>query len=123
MRIYVGTRNSRQEPRVFSISDGSRHFEVSHTSLDPRLDIANHSPTGLEWGYMGSGPSQLAIALIADATGDDEKAGNTRLCQQFKRDVIAQMPSREWILGQEFIVKYVESYLSEVPAWERRGGL
>ena len=90
-----------------------------HVWLDPRLDIANHSPTGLEWGYMGSGPSQLAIALIADATGDDEKAGNTRLCQQFKRDVIAQMPSREWILGQEFIVKYVESYLSEVPAWER----
>jgi len=33
--------------------------------LNPRTDIRNHGP-GLEWGYMGSGPAQLALAIIAD---------------------------------------------------------
>ena len=115
MKVYVGSRNARHTMVVAMEEEG----DSPHVWLDPRLDIANHSPTGLEWGYMGSGPSQLAIALIADATGDDEIAKNRPLCQQFKRDVIAQLPMREWILAQEFIVKYAESYLSEVPAWQR----
>ena len=38
----------------------------THTrDLAPRHDLANHSPTGLEWGYNGSGPLQLALALAA----------------------------------------------------------
>ena len=35
-----------------------------------RLDLRNRSPTGLEWGYGGSGPHQLAIAILAHVTGD-----------------------------------------------------
>lgn len=34
--------------------------------LDPRLDLRNHSPTGFAWGYGGSGPAQLALAILAD---------------------------------------------------------
>ena len=30
--------------------------------LNPRLDLFNHSPTGFEWGYGGSGPAQTALA-------------------------------------------------------------
>ena len=30
-----------------------------------RLDLVNHSPTGFEWGYGGSGPAQLAVAMLA----------------------------------------------------------
>jgi Family of unknown function (DUF6166) len=39
--------------------------------LDPRLDLRNHSPTGFEWGYGGSGPAQLALALAASRLPDD----------------------------------------------------
>ncbi|HVR09254.1 MAG TPA: DUF6166 domain-containing protein, partial [Thermoanaerobaculia bacterium] len=38
--------------------------------LDPRLDLRNHSPTGFEWGYGGSGPAQLALALAASRLPD-----------------------------------------------------
>src|SRR5262245_22144387 len=31
------------------------------------LELRNHSPTGFEWGYGGSGPAQLALALLVDA--------------------------------------------------------
>lgn len=33
--------------------------------LDLRLDLRRHSPDGFNWGYSGSGPAQLALALLA----------------------------------------------------------
>jgi len=46
---------------------------VNDRPLNPRLDLWNHSPTGFEWGYGGSGPAQLALALLADHFGDDQR--------------------------------------------------
>jgi hypothetical protein len=49
---------------------------VNGRPLDPRASwkIVNHSPTGFEWGYSGSGPAQLALALVLDASGNRERA-------------------------------------------------
>ena len=38
---------------------------VDGAALDQRLDLYSHSPTGFEWGYGGSGPAQLALAILA----------------------------------------------------------
>ncbi len=57
--------------------------------LSPRLDLWNHSPTGFMWGYGGSGPAQLALALAADALGDDQRA--VRIHQRLKWDRIAKL--------------------------------
>ena len=71
--------------------------------LAPRLDLRNHSPTGFAWGYGGSGPAQLALAILADLLGDDEKA--QRLYQDFKWKVIARLPQNaDWILTGDGIV-------------------
>jgi hypothetical protein len=43
---------------------------VDNQPLDPRLDLRNHSPTGFAWGYGGSGPAQLSLAILADCTDD-----------------------------------------------------
>lgn len=59
--------------------------------LPARLDLRDHSLTGFAWGYGGSGPAQLALALLADALGDDERA--TRLYQAFKWEVVASLPT------------------------------
>ena len=56
-------------------------------NLNPRLDLWNHSPDGFEFGYSGSGPAQLALALLADALGDDRFA--VALHQDFKFRVVA----------------------------------
>jgi len=32
--------------------------------LYPSLNIVNHSPDGFSWGYCGSGPAQLALAIL-----------------------------------------------------------
>jgi hypothetical protein len=69
---------------------------VNGRLLNPRLDLHNHSPGGFEWGYGGSGPAQLALALLADHLGDDEHALN--LYQRFKWQVIAELPRKCWVL-------------------------
>lgn len=51
-------------------------FTIPHVAgtaeLPLRLDLANHSPDGFEWGYYGSGPAQLSLALLAHHFGDTE---------------------------------------------------
>jgi hypothetical protein len=75
---------------------GDVEVTVDGDPLDPRLDLRNHSPTGFEWGYCGSGPAQLALAILADHLANDEQALN--LYQRFKWSVIAELPKRGWTL-------------------------
>jgi Family of unknown function (DUF6166) len=68
--------------------------------LPRRLDIANHSPTGFEWGYGGSGPAQLALAILVAVLGDDRMA--LRLHQNFKWDVIARLErDQDWTITEQ----------------------
>ncbi len=73
--------------------------------LDWRLDLWNHSPSGLEWGYEGSGPAQLALAILADYLDNDDEA--VQLHQDFKRTCIAHMDKDEWTLTDEQMRKTV----------------
>jgi hypothetical protein len=92
-RVYAGRRGSNGEAIVRIIERGDAR------ALPLRLDLFNHSPTGFEWGYGGSGPAQLALALIADALGDDAIA--IRLHQAYKWRAIATLPRmRPWRLTQ-----------------------
>jgi len=45
---------------------GSMANEFADYELPMRLDLVNHSPSGFEWSYGGSGPAQLALTLLAD---------------------------------------------------------
>lgn len=55
--------------------------------LERSLKIRNHSPSGFGWGYLGSGPAQLALAILLDYYDNAGKA--ERLYQPFKRCVVA----------------------------------
>lgn len=35
-------------------------------SLKKSLNVKNHSPTGFSWGYDGSGPKQLSLAIMLE---------------------------------------------------------
>jgi hypothetical protein len=74
---------------------------VDGRPLNPRLDLWNHSPTGFEWGYGGSGPAQLALAILADHFGNDEQAFNFH--HRYKWAVIAELPKRSWTLTSQEI--------------------
>ena len=59
--------------------------------LDPKRSqaIRNHSPDGFNFGYAGSGPAQLALAILLDYT-DNEKLA-TRWYQTFKFEFLCGM--------------------------------
>lgn len=66
----------------------SRRVWLDSKELSPErsLKLRNHSPTGFCWGYGGSGPAQLALAVLLDITDEETALSNY---QDFKRDVIA----------------------------------
>ena len=86
--------------------DGAERTEA----LDPRVDLWNHSPTGFEWGYGGSGPAQLALALLADhlnAPNENRRDAAAEkaiaLHQQFKFAVVSGLDPLSWSLTTEEI--------------------
>jgi hypothetical protein len=71
----------------------TRQVYLNGKKLDPErsLKARNHSPDGFNWGYGGSGPAQLALAIMLELTGDYTGY------QAFKENVISRLP-----LGRDF---------------------
>jgi len=65
---------------------------VNGRELDIKKSIAivNHSPTGFSWGYGGSGPAQLALAILLEFYTEAE---SLMLYQDFKEEFLVKIPS------------------------------
>lgn len=82
--------------------------------------VVYHSPDGFEWGYAGSGPSDLALSILADALGErqtDDQAKHHdvsgcprsfKLHQDFKRQFILRF-GPEWAMGMATVKEWVET--------------
>ena len=68
-------------------------------SPEPSQQVRNHSPDGFSWGYHGSGPAQLALALLLDRGVDPRRA--SRLHQDFKRAFVAGFGDSWQLTGEE----------------------
>lgn len=89
---YLGVRRPFGDCEVLAIDD----FDQPGRKLPLRRDLVDHSEE-FNWGYHGSGPAQLALALLADHLGDDGAA--VALHQVFKRLVIARLDGAIWALN------------------------
>jgi len=91
--VYVGYRQ-RGRAVVEKLPEQER------LTPDRSLKLVNHNPSGFEWGYSGSGPAQLALALLLDYTEDEEFA--LTHYTQFKNEVVSQLecagPTEHWRL-------------------------
>jgi hypothetical protein len=77
-----------------------------------RLEVWSHSPEGFEWGYEGSGPAQLALAILLHATEDQEVS---ILCyQKFKRLVVCRLNKYSWCLAKEKVLRWVMAELVDM---------
>jgi hypothetical protein len=82
MKLYRGCR-----------TDTTTEVTVNGQPLDARLDLRDFHASGFEWGYEGSGPSQLALAILADHAGPEAALGGYR---DFMKNVIAEIEDDEW---------------------------
>ena len=104
MSVYAGFRHSGgMGPQLVTKDDDI---------LDPKPSqkIWNHSPDGFNWGYLGSGPAQLALALLYDVTKDETVS--VRLHQQFKSSIVAAWGDT-WEITDAHIREWVNSKLKE----------
>jgi hypothetical protein len=85
MVSYEGTRSADRTAHVhILLGKGLRR------PLPLRLDLIRYCPGGFEWGKWGGGCAQLALALIAHASKNDDLA--IRLHQRFEFRVVANLP-------------------------------
>lgn len=105
MRYYRGISHGNATMQKIVVIEGQPGPEGEGNSsmeLPPRLDLANHSPTGLSYGYGGSGPAQCALAILADALGDDKLA--LKIYQDFKWMMLAYVDQEDdWVISANMV--------------------
>jgi hypothetical protein len=120
MKVYWGTRiscsanDARGEPFVAVEDSLGSPQELTH--------IPFHSPDGFEWGYAGSGPADLALAILADHFGERPEfvlaalrslwAPRSRaaaLHQDFKCEFIARLNGDDWRLDSNAIEAWLDT--------------
>ncbi|VVB51639.1 Uncharacterised protein [uncultured archaeon] len=103
--VYTGTILGNDEDRIVAAHRPGQ----SARPLPLHLQIVNHSPTGFCWGYGGSGPAQLAFAILYDYLRDKERA--LSLYQDFKFKIIGGLPMDKnfQLTGQQ-----VEAAITEI---------
>ncbi|HHY45862.1 MAG TPA: hypothetical protein GX506_01005 [Firmicutes bacterium] len=69
--------------------------------------IKHHSPTGMEWGYGGSGPADFALNILALFV-DEETA--FKLHQSFKWHFVAPLPETGGIIKRADIIAWLNAH-------------
>ena len=92
MKQYRGVRAEHGD--AVTVDDGD-----DHRGLDPRHDLRDPGSAGYGWAEdTGDGPAQLALALCADALGDDDRA--RAVAPAFEDRLVATLPSDGWVLAE-----------------------
>ena len=69
------------------------------------LALRHHSQTGIEWGFPGSGPMQLALALLLKVTDQDTAL---RYYIRFRDGVIARIATDSWATTTADLAKWLQ---------------
>lgn len=75
----------------------TREVWIDNEPLDPAYSqsVRNHSPDGFCWGYGGSGPAQLALAILLKYHSKEVALDRY---QHFKWNIIASLPKKDFRL-------------------------
>ncbi len=130
MKVYRGTRVFDRDSTTRGEASVVVENVVDGEPSDCRLltHVPYHSPDGFEWGYAGSGPADLALAILADYFEEPPefvlaalrsmwtpRSKAAALHQSFKQQFVATEHRDEWQLpGDE-----IEAWL-QTPAVRKR---
>lgn len=114
----IALRDSEGQVRLVKCWPGGRKVEVS-----PRRSqrVWNHSPTGFELGYGGSGPAQLALAILLEAGLPKDHA--VRLHQAFKMRFVAPATGGIDLLRSDVLTWAFDQDAGEMIPWLQQKGI
>jgi hypothetical protein len=79
---------------------------VDGRRLDEHYEVKRFTKYGFEWTYEGASPQQLALAILFDHLGDQERA--VRLSEPFMKEIVANL-DQDWTLGGDAIDAFLRS--------------
>jgi hypothetical protein len=91
MVVYYEGIREQDKAEVYRVTEHGR-LEVPKWHA-----VRNHSPAGFEWGYSGSGPAQLALALAMEVLPAHQAERNY---QRIKQILVCQLPHDGWVVFQ-----------------------
>ena len=91
--------------RRYSATHAAVTIDGQRLNWQDSLALQCHSPTGINWGFTGSGPAQLALALLLEVT-DRETA--LRHYMRFRDGVIARIATGSWAATTADLAKWLE---------------
>ena len=101
----------------------TRNVTIDGKILSPlkSQEAWNHSPDGFNWGnYGGSGPAQLALALLLEILSEEEAV---RYHQSFKFDIVASLPSSNFEIKASEIYNWIDSNVERLIMKEIKEGM
>ena len=106
-RIFRGIAHQTPFSRDVLIIDENRTVMILKPERSQR--VKNHSPDGFNWGYAGSGPAQLALAILLEVTNDETQA--LAHYHDFEQQVIASFTSQttNWEIEEQKIIAWFEA--------------
>lgn len=120
MKTYKGHRPGEND-FVADTTVWSEENGVTKNILpDESLKVRNHSPTGFNWGYGGSGPTQLALALLLDCS--PTKEGAERYYQDFKNEFVSRWGDNWEIKEIEILVWLLRKGNDEIKQYIKETG-
>lgn len=97
-RIYIGYRDGRGAPVVCV---GARVMHPTYSQWVKKV-----SADGFEWGDIGQGSAQLALALLLDATRGDREV-SLALFQEFKFEVVCHFAFLGWASSANAALRWI----------------
>ncbi len=112
LRLVVPEASSKTAPDqdivLWRDARGTAHASLGTTEGPPLTHVVRHSPTGIEWGYGGSGPSDLALSVLTTVAGAETAERHYRA---LVAEVVSRAPKaggmmraervRAWLCSQE----------------------
>ena len=72
---------------------------VDGAPLGEHDEVKRFTKFGFEWTYEGDSPRQLALAILVDYLGDNDRA--IALCEPFMRQAVANLDNDWQLTGAE----------------------
>ena len=108
-RTYLGTRVSRDGRQEVTVSLLDEKGRRETLPLPPPSGLwEQDGNTAPDWGYPGTAPALLAVALLTDATQDERYA--LRRHRDFMREVLEKLHASVWTMEGADIAAWAEDH-------------